>query len=1606
MTLPAATAEASKLAAIVARFSEDAGQNYAARFAKQLFHEADTAELETYETADLADLAAEAFSIFRQRLPGELKVRLRERRVRKSEFIVADIVNDDMPFLLDSVIAALRETGLFPELVAHPVFEVQRDSEGNLTSLDPAHAKANGSPRESFIHLQIRKTGNEPGTAALEKTILRVLSDVKIAVSDFGAMNARLAAAIEQFEQNPPPATAETNEESLLFLRWLADKNFIFLGAREYAFSGDANSGDLSPKWETGLGLLRNTSMSILRRSNVEQRLTPQIRTFFLNSPPVIVAKGNDKSTVHRRSPMDIIGIKLYGAGGRITGQLRIAGLFTSSAYNLSSRNIPLLRHKVGKVLRISGHPAESYSERALVHVLETFPRDELFQISAEQLARISDEILKIDLTPRPRAFVRRDEFERFVSVFVYVPRERYNTDVRVSIVRMLEEAFDGRLESFTPFFSERAIVRLHIVIWRAGSDLRDVAEVDLEKSVEKITQTWADELRELLTRQYGNSGFALAAKYGHAFPAGYRETNTPERALEDIQRLEELGIGRRTDIDLYRDDAAKPRSVRATMQHLDEPLTLSKRVPVLENLGFNTVSERTFQLTPEMEGQPRIVYLHDCDLQLANGGSAELLSRRPLLEEGFLAIWSGAAANDRFNGLILNAGLDWRQAALLRAYAAYLRQTGALYGMDYVSEVLNKHAAIAADLFALFDAMFNPATGLDADGRDAEQARISGQILAHLDAIPVLDEDKILRNILAMVTATLRTNFYQRQEDGAVPETIAFKLRSSEIDWLPAPKPFAEIFVYSPRFEGIHLRGGPIARGGLRWSDRPQDFRTEVLSLAKAQQVKNVVIVPRGAKGGFVPRQLPRNDREAVQAEGIACYKSFISSLLSITDNLARGEIVPPRNTVRRDGDDPYLVVAADKGTATFSDIANDIALSRNFWLGDAFASGGSVGYDHKKMAITAKGAWEAVKRHFRELNIDIQKTPFTVAGVGDMSGDVFGNGMLLSTAIKLVAAFDHRDIFIDPDPDPVVSWAERKRLFDLPRSSWQDYDRNKLSTGGAIYSRAEKYIKLSKEARQLLGLEETVTPNELMSAIIKMSADLLWFGGIGTYVRANAETDAQAGDKANDAIRVAAPELKAKVIGEGANLGVTQRGRIEFALLGGKINTDAIDNSAGVNTSDVEVNIKIALGSAVAAGKLDIAERNKLLGAMTEEVAGSVLRNNYLQTLAISLSESDGLADIGFQQRLMQMLESQERLDRALENLPPDAAIADRVRAGEPLTRPELAVLLAYAKIGLEQDLIASTIPDDPYLGRALSAYFPPLMREQFADEIAHHRLRREIIATSLTNDIVNRGGPTFVVRLVEETGSTPEDIAYAFAAVMAVYGLNNIFAGIDALDGKIDGQKQLALYRKVRDLLRTQTAWFLRHGLSESSLEPEIARYRDGVEELMTNLRDALPSLARARLDEEERRLRDCGLPRELAHRLASLEPLLQALDIVRVSSAVNAPVASAANAIFAVRNAFHLDELAAASETLAASDYYDRLAVSSSFSTVAFAQRALARGILETPASSSRSSFETWWNGHQTPASRVAKGIAAILDGRSLTLAKLTVAVAQLRDFASA
>ena len=1041
-----------------------------------------------------------------------------------------------------------------------------------------------------------------------------------------------------------------------------------------------------------------------------------------------------------------------------------------------------------------------------------------------------------------------------------------------------------------------------------------------------------------------------LFGRYSEAFSEGFHAAYPPAVAAGDVRVIERLSAERPLGVDFHHRLEEEQHTAGLKVWSLTRPLPLSERVPVLENMGFRVVDERTYRIAPKGE-DAREVWFHDMLLEHREGGAIELRDLKSELETAFLMVMRGAAENDGYNTLTLAAGLAWRDVALIRALSRFLRQVRVPYSQDYMWATLVKHAGIACNVVELFHARFDPRAEAAAV-RDEKQKEIAARIEEALQKVESLDEDRILRHFVNAVQSAIRTNFFQTDKDGQPKPLIAVKFESGKITDLPLPRPLYEIFVYSPRVEGVHMRFGKVARGGIRWSDRPQDFRTEVLGLVKAQQVKNAVIVPVGAKGGFVPKLMPKGaTREVVQAEGVATYRLFISTLLDITDNIGPdGTIIPPPDVVRHEGDDPYLVVAADKGTATFSDIANAISIEHDYWLGDAFASGGSAGYDHKAMGITARGAWEAVKRHFREMDVNIHETPFSAVGVGDMSGDVFGNGMLRENTIRLVAAFDHRDIFIDPDPDPKKSFAERKRLFELPRSSWQDYDKKLISKGGGVYKRSLKEIRLSPQAQKLFGVAEAVTPQELMKAILKAPVDLLFFGGIGTYVRAWSEGDEAVGDRANDAIRVTGAELQCKVIGEGANLGMTQRGRIEAGLRGIRLNTDAIDNSAGVNTSDVEVNIKIALSPLLRSGALRIDERNALLVEMTDEVARLVLRNNYQQTLALSLAQRRGLEDLGFQQRLMQTLEMRGHLDRTVEFLPDEMTIGERRKRNQALARPELAVLLAYAKLTLYSDLLDTPVPDDPYLGRELGRYFPKEMSQRYDEALHAHRLRREIIATQLTNSMINRGGATLIVRIADQTGAAPAAIAAAFAAVRNSYDMIGLNGEIDALDNKISGKTQLDLYAAVQDLLLDRIVWFLRNADLRQGLEKIVAHYRDGIAQVAAALDGALSKQASAVRDARVAELGKAGVPDHLARRIASLAALKAAPDIVLVADRAQRPVAEVTATYFATEAFFQLDRVAGAVPGIVVADYFDRLALDRALDSIGDAERRLTAAMV--------------------------------------------------------
>jgi len=1569
--------------------------------AEHLLGRAPAEDVAAYDAADLkkaADLAGRAVARHRK---GESVVAIDadagiSRQGRPMTVIT--VVNDNMPFLFDSILGEITEAAGEPALVTHPVVLVRHGKSGVEEVVgDGGHAREDGAlDRLSVVHVHVPRLGAGQA-AALADRLKTTLAQVRAAVADWKPMLARLDQAISEFRYAPVPLDRKSVAEAIAFLEWLRDDNFTFLGMREFKYSGGEKSGELERADKPGLGILTDPNVLILRRGTEAVTTTPEIRAFLHGPEPLIVTKANAKSVVHRRIYLDYIGVKTYTAKGTLSGELRIVGLFTSTAYTRSVMKIPYLRMKAETIIAKSGFNPHDHSGKALINVLESYPRDELFQVPVPILRKHAEAILALSERPRVRALVRADQFDRFVSVLVFVPRDRYDSVVREKIGAYLKTVFQGRLSAYYPAFPEGGLARVHFIIGRSGGRTPKVEQATIEAAIRDIVRTWDDALTE--AAEAGSLDPALRA-VASRLPESYRDSFSAATALVDAGRIAKISAANPIAIDYYRDAGQSPSQASLKIYHHGAPVALSRRVPVLENIGFRVISERTFEVG---EGGTDTVFVHDMELENAYGTRIDLADGGALFEDAFLAVWRGEVDNDGYNGLAQTAGLWSGEIQVLRAYGRYLQQAGIPQSQDFIAAALNRYPDIARGLHALFVARLGP----DAEGEGAVTARhLKAKIKDALEDVPNIDDDTIIRRYLNLIEASLRTNHFVdgKRERG---QSLAIKLDSRAVEGLPEPRPWREIFVYGAEVEGVHLRFGPVARGGLRWSDRAQDYRTEVLGLVKAQQVKNAVIVPVGAKGGFYPKTLPAGgSRDAVFEAGRAAYVNFVSSLLSITDNIGLEGVVPPEGVVRRDPDDPYFVVAADKGTATFSDTANAISEKHGFWLDDAFASGGSAGYDHKKMGITAKGAWEAVKRHFREMNRDIQTTPFTTVGVGDMSGDVFGNGMMLSDQTRLIAAFDHRDIFIDPNPDPAASMAERKRLFALPRSSWQDYDKTKLSAGGMVVSRAQKSVTLTPQAASAIGFAKTAaTPAEIMNAILKAPVDLLWFGGIGTYVKATAETNQDAGDRANDAIRVNAADVRASVIGEGANLGVTQRGRIEFGLKGGRNNSDAIDNSGGVNCSDVEVNIKIALAAAMRKGSLARPARNRLLAEMTDEVSALVLANNYEQTLALSLARKRGLADIAHQGRFMAALETRGLLDRAVENLPSAAVLAEREARGEPLTRAELGVLLAYAKIVLFSDIVASDVPDDPHFDRDLMSYFPERMAKKYSAEIHGHRLRREIIARVVANDLVNRGGPSFVNRLMESTGRSAADVVRTFAVIRDGFGLPALYREIDALDNRIDGQMQLDLYQTVSRLIFVTGGWYLKNETGTAPLSESIAALQEARKALEPKLAALLPAYSRDRVEERRLELTAAGTPEKLAERLALCEPAALIPDLAAAARLAGADMLAAARAFFAAGEAFRIPRIEEAVGSIAASDYYDQLALARAADTIGSARRGIAVAAL-TAHGAAADPVAAWLEAGGERVARIRERLQALTEGGDLTVSRLSVAAGLMNDLTGA
>jgi glutamate dehydrogenase len=1569
----------------------------------QIYANASPDEVVNTETEQLYGAALALWKFSAKRQPGTARVRLYNPRMSEhgweSSHSVLEIVNDDMPFLVDSLTVFMTERSIGIHTLLHPLLTVERDAKGARTALLAPGTKDKGI-RESVIQAQVDQIGDDATLAQLEAEIGQVLKDVRVSVEDWQAILAKLDDVTKALRKDAPKKAAEATTEAAEFLDWLAENHFTFLGYREYKIGAGRKKG-AGVADGSGLGLMRDPEYTVLRDADGNPtHWSPEMDAFVTDLSPLLILKANRRSTVHRPTHLDLIGVKHYDAKGNVIGEHAFIGHFTSAAYNRSPRAIPLLRQKVERIIARSGFTPSSHDGKALTHVLETYPRDELFQSSDEQLYGNALGVLHLATRPRTRLFIRPDRFGRFLSCLIYVPRERYNTELRVKMGDILAEDLNGRVATWTPSFGDGALARVHFVIATLPGKTPDYDVAEIEERILGAVRSWGDVLRDALIDRMGeHEGNRLHALYHRGFAPSYRDAFNTVTAIADIEKMEELAEDAGLGLKFYRRLEDSDSAARFKLFRLGQAVPLSDCLPVLEDMGFRILEEFPFEIARGDD----VVWLHDFYMESADGSEIVLSDLREKLEETFAAVWSGEADDDPLNRLVLLAGLSARETVLLRAYSRFLRQARIPYSVEYMEDALADNPGIARSLVALFHALFDPAAGGTVKAREKAAEKISAEIEEALEAVASLDVDRILRRFRNAIQSTLRTNYYQPGADDRLKAYVSFKFNCAELDDLPLPRPWREIFVYSTWIEGVHLRGGPVARGGLRWSDRKEDYRTEVLGLVKAQQVKNAVIVPVGSKGGFLPKTLPvGGSRDEVVAEAIRCYKTFLSGLLDITDNLEGLEVIPPKSVVRRDGDDPYLVVAADKGTATFSDIANGIAADYGFWLDDAFASGGSNGYDHKGMGITAKGAWEAVKRHFRELGHDTQTQPFTVIGCGDMSGDVFGNGMLLSDQIKLVAAFDHRDIFIDPDPDPAKTFAERKRMFELPRSSWQDYNTKLISKGGGIFPRSSKSIKLTPQIKELTGIEkDAATPFELIHALLKAPSDLLWFGGIGTYIKATSETHADADDRANDAIRVDAPEVGARVIGEGANLGVTQRARIEMSALGKKVNSDAVDNSAGVDCSDHEVNIKIALGAVVGAGDMTEKQRNALLAKMTDEVGDLVLQTNYNQTLAISLVEARAPALLEDHARFMRALEADDLLDRAVELLPFEDEIAERRSEGRGLTRPEISVLVAYAKITVFSDLVRSDVPDDPYMERLLIDYMPGPLRAKYKSVLQNHRLRREIIATVAANALVNETGPSLYNRLREETGASVGEIVRAFIIAREVFGLPGIAGQINALDNKVAAATQTEMHLALSDMIAAQSLRLLQAGGSRA-IGDAIEFYGPGVEQIAATADGTITDFSKARLAERTEELAAAGAPEALAGQIAALELLGGAFDVIEVASELRRDVSDVAANYFAAGARFGLDWLRSVSRAVKPADHWERIALGRLMADLRAQQSAIGAAALATKgAKPGPASIAKWAEANAETAQRADRLIGELRASGTLSVAKLAVASSQLR-----
>ena len=1578
----------------------------AARFVREFYGRVAPENLVESEADQLYGAAVSAWKRLEAHKPGRADIALFTPDAKRdgwaSPHTVIQIANDDMPFLVDSVTEELGRHRLAPRFLIHPIVRVKRDGKGRLLEIYERAKAPDDAVAESVMHIEL--SGLDEGIRkSLGKSLAAVLHDVHAAVADWPAMRGRIASVIAELDATPPPLPRDEVAEARDFLRWIDDNHFTFLGYREWSFRRAGKGLQVKIAPNAGLGVLRSSETVLFEGDT----LPPDILDFVKKPDLIFVNKATKRSAVHRAVQLDVIGVKRFDKSGRVIGERLFAGLFTSVAYTRSPREIPLLRRKLDHVIDRSGLAPGSHDGKALIHILETLPREELFQASEDDLLSTSLGVLDLQERQRTAMFVHRDPFGRYVSVLIYVPRDRYDTSLRERLQAIVEEGFGGKIEAFTVQLLESPLARARFILRLPKDGESPLSVAEIEARVVAAAHDWSDDLSQALAVVHGDArGQTHFHNYNLAFPAGYREQFEAEAAVEDIAKIESALTTGQPHLNLYRTGGMGPESLRLKIYAKTGPIPLSDVLPMLENMGLKVIDEVPHVITPRhAEGE---FWIHDFGLVSRSDAIADIAAVKDKFEDAFARVWAGEVEDDGFNRLVLGAGLAWRQIVVLRAYSRYLRQAGIPFSLAYMEDTLAANPSVAALLVALFETLFDP----DArHGAEARAKKIRASIMGLLEKVENPDEDRILRRFLNLCDVSLRTNYYQPGVDGSPKPYVSIKLDSRQVDELPLPRPLVEVLVYSPRVEAIHLRGGKVARGGIRWSDRREDFRTEILGLMKAQMTKNAVIVPVGAKGGFVVKRPPATGgRDAFFAEGVECYKIFMRGLLDVTDNLVKGKVVPPHRVVRRDADDTYLVVAADKGTATFSDIANGIAREYGFWLDDAFASGGSAGYDHKKMGITARGAWESVKRHFRELGLDTQATDFTCVGVGDMSGDVFGNALLLSDHTKLIGAFNHLHIFVDPDPDPKRSFKERQHLFALPRSSWSDYDPKLISKGGGVFERRAKSIKVTEPMRKAfaLGAKESVTPAELMRAMLKAPVDLLFFGGIGTFVKSSDEANVDVGDRGNDALRIDGREVKARVLGEGANLGVTQLGRVEYALAGGRINTDFIDNSAGVDTSDHEVNIKILLRQPMERGKLTLKKRDALLRTMTREVAALVLLDNYRQAMAITHQETQSVALLDEHSRFIRALERSGELNRAVEFLPDEETLAERRQKGSGLTRPELAVLLAYGKMSLFGGLLESDLPDDPYLTHDVGLYFPTALRKAYGDAIAHHPLRREISATYLTNSLVNRVGPSFVSEIAYKTGQEPAAIARAYLMARQSFEVRALWAAIEALDNMVAAKVQVAMNLEIMQLIRRATQWFLRGDYADRPLAKAIGEFQPGISKLAGQLEALLPEDLNAYMRERADAYEKDAVPQKLARQIGAIGIYASALDIVRIARSTGRKLEDVARVYFALGSRVGFNWLRGAAEKVVAESEWQKLALGAVVDDLYTQQGNLTVEVLQSVngAKPDTVAVDKWIEVKDHATHRIAELLKEFRSVGGADLAMLTVASRELRALVQA